>query len=326
MKAILYVYLTYLLVESGVATDLAERQATGTVHTFVAGVYALPMLGALVADRLLGKYHTIIWLSLVYCLGHAFLAIFEGDFTGFGAGLFLIAIGSGGIKPCVSAHVGDQFGKGNWHRVEKVYMVFYFIINFGSFFSTLLIPYLKETFGYSVAFAVPGVLMFVATVFFWMGRKVFVHIPAAPGGKLGAIDVASGFFVFLAVALPMFAQDVFPAYGALAWPLKVMVSAVCLAAGFAIFFYRQRIEADDGFLAVLVYAVRVRFGAPEAPSLQAPPLATDAPGPKSPETPEARSTFWGPAVRRFGQEAAEGPGGAAHHPHLCDDFRVLGPV
>ena len=54
---------------------------------------------------------------------------------GLGIGLTLIALGAGGIKPCVSANVGDQFGKGNWFRVRTVYQIFYFSINFGSYFS-----------------------------------------------------------------------------------------------------------------------------------------------------------------------------------------------
>ena len=91
-------------------------------------------------------------------------------------GLGLIAIGSGGIKPCVSAHVGDQFGRASWNLIPKVFQAFYFIINFGSFFATLSIPYVKQHYGYSVAFAIPGILMGIATLFTWMGRKVFVHI------------------------------------------------------------------------------------------------------------------------------------------------------
>jgi POT family proton-dependent oligopeptide transporter len=147
MKAILFVYLTFLLNQSGVTGQLAEKQATDVFHTWVAGVYALPMIGAMIADRWWGKYNTIIWLSLVYCAGHACMAIFDGHFTGTIVGLVLIAVGSGGIKPCVSAHVGDQFGRGNWDKVERIYQAFYFIINFGSMFSTILIPRIKEHWG-----------------------------------------------------------------------------------------------------------------------------------------------------------------------------------
>ena len=96
-------------------------------------------------------------------------------------GLTLIAIGSGGIKPCVSAHVGDQFGASNQHLLSRVFGWFYFSINFGSTFSTLLIPWMLEHWGPTWAFGLPGILMMLATFVFWMGRRVFIHIP--PGGN-----------------------------------------------------------------------------------------------------------------------------------------------
>ena len=96
------------------------------------------------------------------------------DDTRFGLsiGLGLIAMGSGGIKPCVSAHVGDQFGKTNSHLLEKVFSWFYFSINFGAFFSTLATPLLLEKYGPNVAFGIPGVLMFIATFVFWIIEKL----------------------------------------------------------------------------------------------------------------------------------------------------------
>jgi POT family proton-dependent oligopeptide transporter len=95
-------------------------------------------------------------------------------------GLCFIALGSGGIKPCVSAHVGDQFGKTNAHLLGKIFSWFYFSINLGAFASSLLTPWLLATYGPSWAFGVPGFFMFIATLLFWMGRRRFVHIP--PGG------------------------------------------------------------------------------------------------------------------------------------------------
>jgi POT family proton-dependent oligopeptide transporter len=92
-------------------------------------------------------------------------------------GLSLIALGAGGIKPCVSANVGDQFGADNQHLLPRVFSWFYFSINFGSAFSTLLIPELLDRFGPKSAFGTPGIFMVIATIVFWAGRKNFVHIP-----------------------------------------------------------------------------------------------------------------------------------------------------
>ena len=306
MKAILYVYLTFLIQETGVVEKAAEAEATHHVHLFVAGVYALPLLGAILADKLLGKYKTIMLLSLVYCLGHALMAIFDGNLDGTYAGLVCIAIGSGGIKPCVSAHVGDQFGKKNWHLIERVFQAFYFIINFGSFFATLLIPvlynsaYLKEHgVNAAIAFGVPGVLMFIATFAFWLGRKDFVHIQAAPGGKLGWLDTAVGFLLFIPLAMFLFAGG----FGLDNIPTRIAIGAAGVVAALIVFYYRQGIEEDDGFLAVVVYSVRSLFrkrtGAQVegGAGLQREADADDI----------ATHWFFGPAAAKFGNEAAEGP-------------------
>jgi POT family proton-dependent oligopeptide transporter len=180
MKGILIIFMTkYLMDEGGVDDFLGPDEAKGYYHLFTSAVYFTPILGAILADAFFGKYKTILTLSAVYCAGHFALAMDETRF-GLALGLGLIALGSGGIKPCVSAHVGDQFGKSNQNLLEKVFGWFYFSINLGAFASTLLTPWLLAHYGPHVAFGVPGILMALATVFFWMGRNVFVHIP--PGG------------------------------------------------------------------------------------------------------------------------------------------------
>jgi POT family proton-dependent oligopeptide transporter len=73
MKSILYIHLASLYVLSGLVEQQAKNIAISEVHLFIAGVYAFPMIGAIISDRLLGKYRTIISLSLVYCAGHAYI-------------------------------------------------------------------------------------------------------------------------------------------------------------------------------------------------------------------------------------------------------------
>ena len=181
MKTILIIFMTkYLMDQTGTLDVMQREEALTWYHLFSSGVYFTPILGALIADGMLGKYKTIISLSLLYCIGHLVLSLDDTRF-GLTVGLSLIALGSGGIKPCVSAHVGDQFGKTNSHLLEKVYSWFYFSINFGALLSTLLTPLLLEKYGPNVAFGVPGLLMFIATFVFWLGRRKFIHIPA--GGK-----------------------------------------------------------------------------------------------------------------------------------------------
>lgn len=178
MRAILYLFMTTALVTHEGAQDLmSEAKAKEWTHLFIAGVYFTPLIGALIADLWLGKYKTIIALSLVYCLGHLALAV-DNTRSGLVVGLTLIAIGAGGIKPCVSAHVGDQFARTNAHLLSKAFNWFYLSINLGAVVSQLLTPKLLEWYGPHVAFGVPGILMFLATLVFWMGRKTFAHVPA----------------------------------------------------------------------------------------------------------------------------------------------------
>jgi POT family proton-dependent oligopeptide transporter len=183
----------FLLDAAGGYDTMTPEQAKVVNHNFVAACYLFPLLGGILADVFWGKYRTIIILSLVYCLGHAVMALIEPQVRAvllpgelgqwltprycLYLGLGLIALGTGGIKPCVGANVGDQFGSQNKHLVSRVFAWFYFSVNLGSAFSTILTPELLDRFGAGVAFGVPGILMLVATLIFWLGRKQYVHIP-----------------------------------------------------------------------------------------------------------------------------------------------------
>ena len=183
MKGILVVFMTkylHILTDNPNLAAMNKAAAIEQYHNFTSWVYLTPILGALLADTLLGKYRTIISLSLVYCLGHLTLALMgSGGLTPEAwmmTGLALISLGSGGIKPCVSAHVGDQFGESNATWLTKVFGWFYISINVGAFISTILTPWLLEWYGPHLAFGIPGILMAIATYVFWLGRKKFIHI------------------------------------------------------------------------------------------------------------------------------------------------------
>ena len=184
MRSILAGYITGAVLRGGLGQS--ADASTEIIHLFVFANYFMPLFGAWLSDKLIGRYHTILWVSLFYCAGHGVLAC--SDFVGGGvhgrmwclyAGLALIAFGSGGIKPCVSAFLGDQFRPDQSHLLQKAYGAFYWAINFGSFFSFLVIPWIKDHHGYSLAFGVPGILMAIATFIFWRGSKFYVHVPSA---------------------------------------------------------------------------------------------------------------------------------------------------
>lgn len=192
MKAILLVFMTtYLRDSSGALAKMDPNVAQGWYYQFTSAVYYMPILGALLADGFLGRYRTILYLSIVYCFGHFALAL-NVTATGLMVGLALIALGAGGIKPCVSANVGDQFGRGNAHLLSKAFGWFYLSINAASGISQIMCPWLLENpnYGPHYAFGLPGVLMVVATIVFWMGRRKMVHVP--PAGTSGLMAMVSG--------------------------------------------------------------------------------------------------------------------------------------
>ncbi len=181
MRTILVIFMThYLLNVDGALDVMTEPEALTYYHLFASAVYFFPAVGALLADVWLGKYRTILSLSLVYCLGHLALAV-DQTRIGLAVGLTLIAVGSGGIKPCVSANLGDQFCSTNGHLLSKAFYWFYFAINLGAGISTLLTPWLLHHIGPHVAFGVPGLLMLIATWVFWLGRGQYAHVP--PRGR-----------------------------------------------------------------------------------------------------------------------------------------------
>ncbi|MBP6385569.1 MAG: MFS transporter, partial [Pseudarcicella sp.] len=171
--------------------EMAEAQSNEKVHLFVAIAYFMPLVGALLADWFWGKYKVILYVSILYCFGHLMLSVFEQNLDLFSFGLLIIAIGAGGIKSNVTANVGDQFNKSNRHLMDKVYSWFYFSINLGSVVSNILIPVIYDKYGAKWAFGIPGILMALATLTFYMGRKKYIKVP--PSG------INKNNFVFISV-------------------------------------------------------------------------------------------------------------------------------
>jgi POT family proton-dependent oligopeptide transporter len=188
---------------------MGNAQATEIQHLFGAAVYFLPLAGGWLADRWLGRYWTILSISLFYCLGHGTLALFEGSRTGLYVGLALIAIGSGGIKPCVSAFVGDQFHPSQHHLLTKIYGWFYWAINLGAAAAFFTIPQIHTRWGYSWAFGVPGLAMALATFVFWLGRKQYLRQPTVRQAKPTPAESAADRKALARIALVFLTVPIF---------------------------------------------------------------------------------------------------------------------
>lgn len=238
MKNILVEFLKVTLLLLYIPDEIARAAyAKEVYHSFVIGVYFFPLLGGWVADRFFGKFNTILWFSLIYCGGHACLAIFEDNVNGFFVGLFLIAFGAGGIKPLVASFMGDQFDERNKHLAKIVFDAFYWIINFGSFFATLFIPMFLAAWGPRIAFGIPGILMFVATLVLWLGRRKYVLVPVEPSPPGSAAKTIGGALCAIAVGMPILF------YHSKLW-LGVLVPVGVLVVGAALVFYGRGVAAS----------------------------------------------------------------------------------
>ncbi|XP_076188392.1 solute carrier family 15 member 1 isoform X1 [Aptenodytes patagonicus] len=194
MRAVLILYFKYFL-------QWDDNLSTAIYHTFVALCYLTPILGALIADSWLGKFKTIFTLSIVYTIGQAVMSVSSiNDLTDHNwdgspdnvsvhvalsmTGLILIALGTGGIKPCVSAFGGDQFEDDQEKQRTRFFSIFYLSINAGSLLSTIITPILRaQECGihskqrcYPLAFGVPAALMAVALVVFIIGSRMYKKV------------------------------------------------------------------------------------------------------------------------------------------------------
>uniref|UniRef100_A0A493T3Q2 Solute carrier family 15 member 1 n=1 Tax=Anas platyrhynchos platyrhynchos TaxID=8840 RepID=A0A493T3Q2_ANAPP len=235
MRAVLVLYFKYFL-------RWDDNFSTAIYHTFVALCYLTPILGALIADSWLGKFKTIVSLSIVYTIGQAVMAVSSiNDLTDHNrdgapdsiathialsmTGLILIALGTGGIKPCVSAFGGDQFEDHQEKQRSRFFSLFYLAINAGSLISTVITPILRaQQCGihskqqcYPLAFGVPAALMAVSLIVFVIGSGMYKKVQ--PQGNImvqvcKCIGVSSKRLItqtkmvlkvlFLYIPLPMF--------------------------------------------------------------------------------------------------------------------------
>ncbi len=168
-----------------------QARAASWQSLFKSGAYFFPMIGAVISDVFWGKFRTIMVFSLCYALGCVALALLGHTPEAIAASLFFVALGTGGIKPCVSTNVGDQFTAKNSHLIERAFSLFYLAINAGSSISIFLCPILLKNpaWGPKWAFGLPAAMMAVATLVFFLGRSRYAHVP--PAGPSWFKDIVS---------------------------------------------------------------------------------------------------------------------------------------
>lgn len=162
MRALLVYYMTKQLL-------LGQAHASFLYGAYTAGAYFTPILGGLIADRVLGKRRAIVLGGTIMCAGH-FMMTFEPLFY---AALATIAIGNGLFLPCLPSQVGDLYKPGDQRR-GWAYNVFYVGINIGGFLAPLICGTLGEVYGWHYGFGVAGIGMGLGLVIYLSGQR---HLP-----------------------------------------------------------------------------------------------------------------------------------------------------
>jgi len=155
MQGIVLLYMYYTLADGGLGID--KGVATGIMGAYGGAVYLFTIIGAWIADRLLGADRTLFGSAIVVMLGHIALALIPGV-AGVGVGLVLIALGSGGLKATATTIVGGLYSRDDPRR-DAGFSLYYLGVNLGAFFGPLLTGLLQTSLGFHYGFGLAAVGM-----------------------------------------------------------------------------------------------------------------------------------------------------------------------
>ncbi|KAF9166468.1 hypothetical protein BGX21_001065 [Mortierella sp. AD011] len=174
-------------------TGMTEEKAKIYSTSFTMLAYFFPLIGAAISDSFLGKWWTIISFSIVYAIGMILITIFAipnligpvGQVSYFLTFLpmLIIALGTGGIKPCVSSHGGDQYLASQEAGKDFFFNAFYISINIGGLITQYVVPEItkRSCYGqdtcYPGAFLLPTIVFILALIIFASGHRFYRIVP-----------------------------------------------------------------------------------------------------------------------------------------------------
>jgi len=167
MLGILPIYLYYRIDQGGLG--LAQESALGIVGAYGGLVYLSAVVGAWVADRLLGSERTLFYSAVLIMIGHLSLALLPG-LAGIGVGLVCVAVGSGGLKSNATAIVGTLYADGDERR-DAGFTIFYMGVNLGGFVGPLLTGLAQTEVGFHLGFGLAAIGMALGLIQYTLGRK-----------------------------------------------------------------------------------------------------------------------------------------------------------
>jgi POT family proton-dependent oligopeptide transporter len=167
MQGIVLIYMYYTATQGGLGID--KGIATGIMGAYGGAVYLFTIIGAWIADRLIGADRTLFGSAIVVMLGHIALALIPGV-AGVGVGLVLIALGSGGLKATATTIVGGLYSREDPRR-DAGFSLYYLGVNLGAFFGPLLTGLLQSSLGFHWGFGLAAVGMAAGLVQYAIRRK-----------------------------------------------------------------------------------------------------------------------------------------------------------
>lgn len=186
MQGILIYYLYYSVSDGGLG--ISEASAVSVVGAYGGSVYLSTILGAWVADRLLGSERTLFYSAVLVMLGHIALALIPG-LAGVAVGLILIAVGSGGLKATATSLVGDLYAEGDERR-DAGFALYYMGINIGAFFGPLLTGWAQKNWGFHLGFGLAAVGMALGLIQYTLARARLGDAGAHPTNPLPGSRIA----------------------------------------------------------------------------------------------------------------------------------------
>jgi len=185
MRAIFVLFLTDSFANGG--WEWSRERALGLLAIYTSSVYITPLIGGILADKLLGYQKAVALGALVMTLGHSFLSL-ETETTLY-VGIACLIIGNGLFKPNVTSMVSGLYDKYP-ERKDGAFTIFYMGVNAGGFLGVLLCGFLANNLSYSWGFGLAGIFMLLGTLQFWFGREIFENIGSTPTKKANLSDTS----------------------------------------------------------------------------------------------------------------------------------------
>lgn len=177
MRALLVLFLTSSLTGDNPGWGWDTATALSLYGTYTMGVYLTPVLGGLIADRLLGYRWAVLLGALIMTLGHASMALETPTFLYIGLGCLMI--GNGLFKPNMTSMISNLY-KDHPEKKDGAYSIFYMGVNAGAFLGILLCGYIGEKISYSWGFGLAGIFMFLGMLQFYFTQGIFGNVGLSP--------------------------------------------------------------------------------------------------------------------------------------------------